>query len=313
MKAFVRHQYGGPSVLKMEEVERPLPADDEVLVKVRATSLNPYEWRMLRADPFFIRFEFGLFKPKNLILGSDFAGTVEAIGKDVTQVKPGDEVFGEGSMGSFGEYTSIKSHLLAHKPAELSYEEASGLGIAGITALKGIKDLGELQQGETVLINGASGGVGHYCVQLAKAIGGKVTAICGTDNLDFVRSLDADEVLDYNKVNMHKHEGSYDLVVDVHGNIKYSDYKRLGKRGVMIGFTGLRHMLPLMINKSIGKFNLQLVTAKGNRDDLQALAGYYIEGKLKTHLDKIYPFEKLPEALSYVEEKHPRGKVVVKF
>lgn len=313
MKAFVRYTYGGPSVLKLEELEKPEPADDEVLVKVKATSLNPYEWRMLRANPFFIRFMFGFFKPKQKVLGSDFAGTVEAVGKNVSEFKPGDEVFGEGSTGAFGEYNCVKENLLTHKPSEISYEEAAGFGIAAITALQGIRDFGKLQTGERVLINGASGGVGHYCVQLAKAYGAYVTAICGSSNMEFVRALGADQVLDHQKVNIHKHEGSYDLVIDVHGNLRYSDYGRLGKRGVIIGFTGMGHMFRLMMKKSMGKMELELVKATANTEDFNVLARFYEQGKLKTHLDKVFEFEQLPMALSYLEEKHPKGKVAVRF
>ena len=313
MRAYVRYKFGGPEVLQIEEVEKPTPAADEILVKVKATSVNPLEWHVLRAEPLFARFSVGLFKPKDKILGSDFAGIVEAVGKHITKYKTGDEVFGEAIVGSFGEYNCVKPDMLAHKPVNASFEEAACLGVAGLTAIQGIRDHGELRAGEKVLINGAAGGVGHYCVQLAKAVGAEVTGVCSTRNVDFIHSLGASHVIDYTKQDIHQHGGKYDLVVDVHGNLNHSDYRRMGGRGVMIGFGGMGHMIGLLLRKAFGKMKIVNFTAQPKAEDLECLSKYYEEGTLKTNLDRTYPFEQLPDAIAFIEQMHTRGKVAVGY
>lgn len=313
MKAYVRYKFGGPEVLQIEEVEKPIPADDEILVKIKTTSVNPLEWHIMRGEPFIARLSEGLFKPKSKILGSDFAGVVEAVGKHVTKFEIGDEVFGEAFKGSFGEYNSVKPHMLAHKPENASFEEAACLGVAGMTAVQGIRDHGQLRAGEKVLINGAAGGVGHYCVQVAKALGAEITGVCSTKNVDFIRSLGASHVIDYTKQDIHKHDGKYDLVVDVHGNLNFSDYTRMGSRGVTIGFVGMGHMIRLLLRRAFGKMKIAQFTAQTNAEDLEFISKLFSEGKLKTNLDRTYPFEQLPDAIAYIELMHTRGKVAVSY
>lgn len=313
MKAYTRHRFGGPETLRIEDVKKPTPADDEVLVSIKAISVNPLEWHMLRAKPFLTRFSEGFFKPKNKVLGSDFAGIVEAVGKQVTKFKTGDEVFGVASAGSFGEYNRVSLHMLAHKPANISFEEAACLGVAGLTALQGIRDHGRLSEGEKILINGAAGGVGHYCVQLAKALGAEITGVCSTKNVDFIRSLGASHVIDYSRQNIHRHKNKYNLIVDVHGNLNFQDYKRMGGRGVMIGFTGMGHMIGLMLRRTLSKVKIAQFIAQTKTEDLEFIAKCCAEGKLKTNLDRTYPFEQLPEAIAFIEQMHTRGKVVVRY
>ncbi len=313
MKAYVRHKFGGPEVLQIEEVEKPSPADDEILVRIKAISVNPVEWHRLRGTPFFMRLVTRPFKPKNKLIGSDFAGIVEAVGTHITKFEVGDEVFGEASLGSFGEYNCVKLHMLAHKPENASFEEAACLGVAGLTALQGIRDYGRLCAGEKVLINGAAGGVGHYSVQIAKALGAEVTAVCSTGNIDFVRSIGASHVVDYSKHDIHKHNGQYDLVVDVHGNLNFSDYRRMAGRGVMIGFVGTGHMMGLLLRKAFSKMKIEQFTAQPKAEDLEFLAKYYSESKLRTNLDRTFSFEQLPEAIAFIERMHTSGKVAVSY
>ena len=311
MRAYTRYKYGGPEILHIEEVDKPVPADDEVLVKIKSISVNPLEWHILRGKPFFARFSVGLFKPDNKILGSDFAGIVEAVGGKITKFKIGDEVFGEAFVGSFAEYNCVKLHMLAHKPKNISYEEAACLGVAGITALQGLRDHGNLNRGEKILINGAAGGVGHYCVQLAKVLGAEITGVCSTKNVEFIHSLGADHVIDYTRQDIHKHKSKYDLVVDIHGNLHYEDYVRMGGRGVMIGFVGVGHMMKLMLRRALGKMEIAQFTAETKAEDLEFLSKSYSEGMLKPNLDRTYPFEQLPEAITFIEQMHTRGKVAI--
>ncbi|MDN5210841.1 NAD(P)-dependent alcohol dehydrogenase [Fulvivirgaceae bacterium BMA12] len=313
MKAYIRHKFGGPEVLQIGEIEKPTPADDEILVRIKAISVNPVEWHRLRGTPFFMRLATGPFKPRNKVIGSDFAGIVEAVGTRVTKFEVDDEVFGEASLGSFGEYICVKLHMLARKPENASFEEAACLGVAGLTALQGIRDYGKLRAGEKVLINGAAGGVGHYSVQIAKALGAEITAVCSTGNIDFVRSIGAGHVVDYRQQDIHQHNGQYDLVVDVHGNLNFSDYRRMGGRGVMIGFVGMGHMLGLLLRKAFGKIKIEQFTAQAKGKDLAFLAKYYSEGKLRTNLDRTFSFEQLPEAIAFIERMHTRGKVAVRY
>ncbi|MFY0644312.1 MAG: NAD(P)-dependent alcohol dehydrogenase [Bacteroidia bacterium] len=314
MKAYVQHKYGSSETLNIEEVKTPLIGADEILVQIKAVSLNPADWHMMRAKPSFIRLMSGLFKPKKKIIGSDFAGKVVSVGANVSAYKVGDEVFGEATSGSFAEYNKVKLNMLALKPENSSYQEAACLGIAGLTALQGIRDHGKLAAGEKVLINGASGGVGHYCVQIAKALGGHVTAVCSAKNSDFVKSLGADEVIDYTTTNIHSHQAHFDLTVDVHGNLNFKDFKRFaGKNGraVMIGFTGMGHMLKVLASKAVSKSNIAQFTASAKSEDLQYLAQLYKDGQLKSSIERTYSFNQLPEAISYIEQMHTQGKVAV--
>jgi len=312
MKAFVRHMYGGPEVLQLNDIEKPVLKDDHILVKVFANSANPADWHILRGEPFFARFTFGLFRPKNKLVGADFAGVVVDAGKDVRQFKEGDRVFGEVlNGGAFAEYVVVPGTSCAHIPQGTSFTEIAGVPIAGLTALQALITHGKLKDGEAVLINGASGGVGHFAVQIAKAHGAMVTAVCSSRNTDFVKSLGADKVVAYDKENIHEHEGKYDLIVDTNGNLSFNDYRRMGSRGVMVGFTSMKHMISVLSKKAFSKFPLAQFTARANPEDLQILASLLRDGKIKTHIEKAYLSQDIPEAISHIEKMRTRGKVVM--
>ena len=312
MKAYTKTIYGGPEVLKLEEVEKPELKDDHILVKVMANSANPADWHIIRGKPFFARFSFGLFKPKDKIPGTDFAGIVEAVGKKVTQFKTGDRVFGESLKGgAFAEYISVPAAVCATMPVTANFSEMAAVPVAGLTALQAIVTHGKIREGETVLINGSSGGVGHFAVQVAKAYGAKVTAICSSKNMEFVKSLGADEVIAYDKENIHQHNGKYDLVADINGNLNYKDFRRMGQRGVSVGFTSMGHMMALLLNKAVSKFPLSQFTAVANARDLETLALLVQSGKVKAHIEKTYSYKQIPEAIGYIEAMRTRGKVVM--
>ncbi|HYF03529.1 MAG TPA: NAD(P)-dependent alcohol dehydrogenase [Patescibacteria group bacterium] len=312
MKAYTRELYGGPEVLQLREVETPTVKENHILIKVAATSANPADWHILRGKPFFARFTFGLFKPKDKIPGADFAGTVVETGKDVKLFKAGDRVFGETLQGgAFAEYISVPETVCAAMPTDIGFSEMASMPVAGLTALQALLTHGRLQTGETVLINGASGGVGHFAVQIAKAYGAKVTAVCSSKNGDFAKSLGADQVIAYDKENIHQHTGSYDLVVDTNGNLTHQDYKRMGQRGVMVGFTTMGHMMSLLLKKSISKFPLAQFTAEANTTDLQMLASLIGDGKIKAHIEKSFSHKEIPAAISHIEAMRTRGKVVM--
>lgn len=314
MKAFVKTAYGPPEILRLEEVEKPLVKDDHILVKVMANSANPADWHLIRGEPFFARFSSGLFKPKEKIPGADFAGTVVETGSKVTGFKVGDNVFGETLMGgAFAEYVSVPVTVCGKMPNNASFVQMASMPVAGLTALQAIVTHGKLKAGETVLINGASGGVGHFAVQIAKAYGAVVTAVCSGKNADFVKSLGADEVIAYDKQSIHQHNGNYDLIVDANGNLAYADYKRLGKRGVMVGFTTMGHMFSTLIRKPFGSFPLTQFTAAANATDLQTLAALVEQGKVKPQIEKLYAYQEIPAAISYIEAMRTRGKVVMQW
>ncbi len=312
MKAYTKSKYGGPKILQLEEVEKPSLKDDHILVKVEANSANPADWHILRGKPFFARFSFGLFKPKDKILGADFAGTVEAVGNSVAHFKVGDRVFGETLKGgAFAEYTCAPATACAIMPKGADFPEMACVPIAGLTALQALITHGQLKEGESVFINGSSGGVGHFAVQIAKAHGANVTAVCSSKNIDFVKALGADQVIAYDKENIHRHDGKYNLIVDTHGNLAHEDYKRLGQRGVMVGFTTMRHMILLLLKTALSKFSLIQFTAKANTEDLEILASLIQNGKIKVHIEKTYPYKKIPEAISYIEAMRTKGKVAM--
>lgn len=314
MKAFTRTSYGGPEILRFEEVEKPTVLNDQVLIKVMANSANPADWHILRGEPFFSRFTFGLFKPKDKIVGADFAGIVVETGKDVTRFKAGDKVFGETLKGgAFAEYVCVPDTACALMPERVSFEVMAALPVAGLTALQALTTHGKLKAGETVLINGASGGVGHFVVQIAKAYGATVTAVCSSKNADFVKSLGADKVIAYDKQNIHHHNDKYDLVIDTNGNLHHNDYKRMGKRGVMIGFTTMGHMLSTLSKKMFSKFPLIQFTVEVNADDLHTLAELVEQRKVKPQIEKIFSYNEIPNAIGYIEAMRTRGKVVMKW
>ena len=321
MKAIVNTQYGSPDVLQLKEIERPTPTDDEVLVKVYAVSVNSADLHLLRADPFLIRLSSGLFKPKNKILGSDIAGRVDVVGSNVKQFKVGDEVFGDISAcgwGGFAEYACAREDAFALKPANLSFEEAAAVPMAAVTALQGIRHAGGIQPGQKVLINGASGGVGSFAVQLAKSSGAEVTAVCSTRNVEMARSLGADHVIDYLQEDFTKNGKQYDLILATNGDRSISDYRRaLSPKGIYVQTGGsMRQMSQAMIQGPwISKTGSQKMgnmgVAKPNQNDLVILKELLEAGKVKSVIDRTYPLSEVADAIRYLEEGHAKGKVVI--
>lgn len=315
MKAIVKDKYGGPEVLRMEEVRKPQINTKELLIKVKANSANPADWHLMRGKPYFARIAFGLFKPKTKILGADFAGIVEEVGSDVTNFKVGDSVFGESLRGgAFAEYLAVEENNCGLVPDNVSFTEMASVPVAGLTAWQALVDHGKLQKGESVLINGSTGGVGHFTVQIAKALGAsKVVAVCSSSKASFVMSLGADEVIAYDKENIHSHNQQYDLVIDTHGNLFHADYKRMGRRGVMVGFTSFGHMMRLMLKRAFSKFQLAQFTAEANTKDLNSLAELIATGQVKVEIEKTYSSEEIPQAIAYIEQMHTRGKVAMSW
>lgn len=321
MKAIVNTQYGSPDVLQLKEVAKPTPKDNEVLVKVYAVSVNAGDLHLLRADPFLIRLSSGLLKPKNTILGSDIAGRVEAVGSNVKQFKPGDEVFGNISAngwGGFAEYVAVPENALALKPANLTFEEAAAVPMAAITALQGIRYAGGIRPGQKVLINGASGGVGTFAVQLAKASGAEVTAVCSTGNLDMARSIGADHVIDYTKEDFTRTRQQYDLILATNGDRSISDYRRaLSPNGIYVhtgGSTAQMSQAMLQgawISRTGSQKMGSMGVAKPNLKDLVIMKELLEAGKVKPVIDRTYPLSQVADAIRYLEEGHAKGKVVI--
>ena len=319
MKAIVYCDYGSPDVLRLATIAKPVPTDAQVLVKVRATSVNPYDWHFMRGEPRIMRMEFGLRKPKGMRMGVDFAGTVEAVGKDVTQFKPGDEVFG-GRTGAFAEYVAVAEKFLIPKPDNISFEQAGAVQIAGLTALQGLRDSGKLHAGQKVLINGASGGVGTFAVQIAKTLGAHVTGVCSTRNVELVRSLGADHVVDYTKEDFTRAAERYDLILDLVGNHGLLAVRRAltpdGKY-VMIGGPAGRWIAPMdtviraFLLQPFIKQEMGFMISKVNRDDLMLLRELMQSGRLTPVIDKTYPLSEARDAVAYVETGRARGKVVL--
>jgi len=318
MKAIVYTEYGTPDVLRLKEVVKPAPKENEVLVKVHATSVNAADWHLLTADIFMVRLNMGLLKPKNTILGSDIAGRVEAVGRDVKQFKPGDAVFGDvfgHNFGGFAEYVAAAESDLALKPANLSFDEAAAVPLAAKTALQGLRDLGHIQSGQKVLINGASGGVGTFAVQVAKYYGAEVTAVCSTRNLDMARRLGANHVIDYTKEDFTQNGQPYDLIFAVNGYHPISAYRRaLTPKGiyVMVGGTITQLFQALLLGPLMSKKDgqqLGALTLKPNPKDLPLLKELLETGKVVPVIDKRYTFSEVPDALRYFGEGHARGKV----
>ena len=312
MQAFTRTRYGGPEVLQLETVEKPSVKEGHILVRVMANSANPADWHILRGAPFFARFTFGLFKPNDKIIGADFAGIVEEVGQNVSGFSKGDRVFGETLKGgAFAEYVSVPATVCAHIPEGIDFNEVAGLPVAGLTALQALVTHGKLKAGEMILINGASGGVGHLAVQIAKVYGAKVTAVCSDKNKTFVASLGADEVIAYDKENIHQHKGTYDLVLDTNGNLSFSDFKRMGKRGVLTGFTTMGHMIGVVFKSKFKKYPLAQFTAAAIPKDLETLADLVRQKKIKVAVDRTYSFTEIPAAIAYIEAMRTRGKVIM--
>ncbi|HEV3100494.1 MAG TPA: NAD(P)-dependent alcohol dehydrogenase [Candidatus Udaeobacter sp.] len=324
MKAIVRCDYGLAN-LKLAEIEKPTPKDDQILVRVRAASVNPYDWHFVEGTPKIMRaMGVGLRKPKDIQLGVDFAGTVEAVGKNVTQYKPGDDVFG-GREGAFAQYVCRRAvGSVALKPAGLTFEQAAAINIAGITALQGVRDKGKVQPGQKVLINGASGGVGTFAVQLAKNFGAEVTGVCSTRNVELVQSLGADHVIDYTKEDFTKGDQKYDVVLDNVANHSLSECRRvLTPNGIYVliggggvneqGFVGaLGKALNAAIYSRFVKQKMGMMMADPSTKDLTLLADMMQSGKIKPVIDRTYKsLSEVPDAIRYLEEGHARGKVVI--
>jgi NADPH:quinone reductase-like Zn-dependent oxidoreductase len=314
MKAIVQQKYGSPDVLEFKEIEKPVIKDDEVLVRVHAASIHIGDWHLMRGVPYLLRMMFGLRKPRNRVPGTDIAGEVEAVGKDVEQLQPGDEVFG-WCKGAFAEYACAGENNFVPKPANLTYEQAAAVGVSAFTALHAIRDQGNVQPGQKVLINGASGGVGPFAVQIAKSFGADVTGVCSTRNVDMVRSIGADHVIDYTKEDFTRSEQRYDLVLDNVGNRSLSECRRpLTPRGTLVpsgGEAGLGHFgKALVVSMFVHQQGRPFVSIQ-KKEDLVFLKELIESGKVTPVIDRTYPLSETPEAIGYVGEGHSRGKVVI--
>lgn len=320
MKAIIYTEYGPPDVLRIEEVEKPIPNENQVLIKVHAASVNAQDYRVRKGRPFLARPVIGgIRKPKNTRIGSDFAGQVEAVGENVKQFQPGDEVFGCRN-GAFAEYVCAREGVLALKPANISCEQAAAVPVAALTALQGIRYAGGIQPGQTVLIQGASGGVGTFAVQIAKAFGAEVTAVCSTKNLDMARSIGAEHVIDYTREDFTRNPQRYDLILAVNGYHSLFAYQRaLSPQGIYVCAGGtLTQFLQAMLlgslmSKNGGKKMGSMGITKVKQEDLVFLARLLEEGKIAPVIDRICPLSEIVEAFRYVEEKHAQGKVVVEI
>ena len=322
MKAIVHCEYGGPEVLTLVDVEKPAPADNQVLVRVRAASLNPLDLTI--RGPWLLRPIFGMRKPKDTRLGVDYAGTVEAVGKNVTQFKPGDEVFG-GKNGALAEYVCVLAdRAVTLKPANMTFEQAASVPVAAITALQGLRDKGKIKPGQKVLINGASGGVGTFAVQIAKSFGTEVTGVCSTRNLDMVRSIGADHVIDYTKEDFTKTDQRYDLIFDLVGNHSFSERRRiLNPNGICVmagvGGAGWHDGMAMRLAGELNAYvrsrfvseKFVAYIAELNKADLTFLGDLMQSGKMTPVIDKTYKLNEAADALRYLETGHARGKVVI--
>jgi NADPH:quinone reductase-like Zn-dependent oxidoreductase len=313
MKAFIYEKYGPPETLRMAEVDKPVPNADEVLVKVLAVSVNAADWHLVRGKPLFSRATLGLLRPKHQILGVDVAGRVEEVGSGVTGFKPGDEVYAnllDHGYGGFAEYVSVPVGAMSLKPANLSFEEAAAVPMAAATALQGLGRHGELQPTQQVLINGASGGVGSFAVQLAKAYGAEVTAVTSTRNLDLVRSLGADQVIDYTKEDFTRTGRHYDRILDTVGNRSVPDLRRVlakGGKAAVTGFTSVAKLLGVSLR---GGKDVVQVQAHVTTKDLELLSAQIEAGKVRPQIDRRYQFAEIPAAIAYLEQGRARAKVV---
>jgi NADPH:quinone reductase-like Zn-dependent oxidoreductase len=323
MKAIARDAYGSPELLELREIEKPAVGAEGVLVRVRASSVNAYDWHLLRGVPYLVRLMEGLSTPKAKVLGGDVAGIVEAVGEDVTEFRPGDEVFGS-RYGAFADYVHGRERNFAPKPAGLTFEEAAAIPLAGITALQALRDRGAIQPGQRVLINGAAGGVGTFSVQIAKAFGADVTAVCSTRNLDLVRSLGADEVIDYTAEDFTRNGRRHELIFDIAGNRSLRDLRRaLTPEGtlVLVGGGGLsdsmalfgpivRSVKAVVFSPFVGQMMLPFL-AKIRKEDLLVLKELVEDGKVRPVIDRTYSLSEAPDAIRYLETGHARGKTVI--
>lgn len=320
MKAIVQYEFGSPDVLRLEDVEKPIPNDDEVLVRVHASSVNPYDWHVMRGTPYLVRLQVGMFKPKDTIQGSDMAGQVAAVGKDVTEFQPGDEVFAE-TRRSFAEFVCVPQDRLARKPTNVSFEQAAAVPLAGLTALQGLRDKGLVQPGDRVLVNGASGGVGTFAVQIARSLGAHVTGVTSTKNVDMVLSIGADEVVDYTQQDFTENADRYDMILDTIGNHSMSEYKRVmspdgryvavGKDDMGDWIGPLSMVLGVLVASLAGRQKMVPLLARVNKDDLEILSGLLEDGHVIPVIDRRYELADVADAIRYLEQGHASGKVVI--
>ena len=317
MKAFRKRRYGAPDGLEVEEIERPVPTPEQVLVRVHASAINAHDWHMVRGKPYLARLTEGLRRPKDGSIGLDVAGVVEAVGADVTHVKPGDRVFGS-RYGAFAEYVAAKNMVLIPEP--FTFEQAAAVPTAGQTALVGLRDKGELQAGQRVLINGAGGGVGTFAVQIAKALGAEVTAVTSTRNLDLVGSIGADHVIDYTREDFTRERERYDLIIDIGGNRSLRRMRRtLRARGIVVMVAPdpgqwigpILRVAGAVLTSRMGAKPARAYLAPVNRENLTLLAEMMAAGTLSPVIDRTFPFERIPDAIRYVEEGNAQGKVVI--
>jgi NADPH:quinone reductase-like Zn-dependent oxidoreductase len=321
MKAIVQTKYGSPDLLSLAEVDQPVVPDNGVLVRVQATSVHAGDWHLMRGDPFLIRFIFGgILQPKIKILGTDVAGTVEAVGKDVTQFQPGDEVFGDLSecgFGAFAEYVCVPAAALVLKPTNSSFEEAATIPVSALAALQGLRDVGQLRPGQKVLINGASGGVGSFAVQIAKSFGAEVTALCSTKKMDMVRSIGADQVIDYTQTDVTRNGQQYDLILDVAAYRSVFDYLPiLTPEGtyVLVGGSTARTFQVMFLGSWISRIShrrVKCLVSKPNQKDLVTLREFIVAGKIVPFINQRYNLSEIPVAIRHLEQRQVMGKVAI--
>ena len=319
MKAVVYERYGSPDVLRLTEIAQPVAGPGQVRVQIHAAGVNAADWHLLRADPFMARMATGLFKPKRPVLGADIAGVVDSVGEGATRFKPGDAVYGDLSgcgFGGFAEYAAVPESVLSPKPSNLAFSESAAVPMAAVTALQALRDKGSVGPGKHVLINGASGGVGTFALQIAKVLGAEVTAVCSTSKLEQARALGADHVVDYTREDFTRTGQTYDVIIAANGNRSLGDYKRALAPGgvyVMVGGSTSQIMQAVIFGslRSGGGKKLTNLMAKPNAADLAIITGWIEAGHVKPIMDRTYPFEQTADAIRYVEEGHARGKVVV--
>jgi NADPH:quinone reductase-like Zn-dependent oxidoreductase len=324
VKAIVRDSYGSPDVLELTDIDKPEPGDDEVLLRVHGASVNPADWHFLRGTPYIARMQFGLRNPKDRVLGCDVAGHIEAVGKDVTMLKPGEEVFGSlfmHGLGAFAEWVCISEDLLAPKPANLSFEQVAAVPLAALTALQALRDQRRIEPGHKVLIIGASGGVGTFAVQIAKSFDAEVSGLCSTRNVEMVRSLGAEHVIDYTQEDFTQSGHKYDLIFQLAGTLSPSECRRaLTSNGTLLISSGesegrwigpVDRVIKGLVLSGFVSQKMASFTVKPNREDLQLLKQFIEDGTLTPVIDRTYPLAQVPEAIGYLEEGHARGKVVI--
>jgi NADPH:quinone reductase-like Zn-dependent oxidoreductase len=321
MKAIVQDTYGPPEVLELRDIDKPVVKDNEVLIRVHAAAVNAADWHLMRGLPLIGRMAFGLRKPKIKVRGRDVAGTVEAVGRNVTQFQPGDEVYAEVDTGSFAEYTCVSEEVLGLKPANLTFEQAAAVPVSATTALQGLRDQGRIQAGQKVLINGASGGVGTFAVQIAKTLGAEVTGVCSTRNVDLVRSLGADHVIDYTREDFTRSDRRYDLMLDVAGSRSWSECRRVLEPQATLVVVGaqrgsrllgpLSHIAKVRLAALRSSRKVVFFIAKLNKPDLAVLRELLEAGKVTPAIDRRYELSESADALRYLGEGHARAKIVI--